>query len=144
MQLIYYNLWHRISWFVSTNERCGVYTWLAVGVVDQWRHAVRCWRWTWYDRPKSRCVGVRHTAPWQPGSAADLGNFLRLCFLYDKPQCSIAVWRSNIAIVLRQFKSVLLDLFLTALIIWISAVGTVCPHCTKDEICWPDSFFKVY
>ena len=28
------------------------------------------------------------------------------------------------------------------LIIWISAVGTVCPHCTKDEICWPDSFFQ--
>ena len=36
----------------------------------------------------------------------------------------------------------LLDLFLAALIIWISAVGTVCPHCMKDEICWPDSFFQ--
>jgi len=53
----------------------------------------------------------------------------------------IAVWRSNIAIVLRQFKSVLLELFLAALTIWISAVGTVCLHCTKGVICWPDSFF---
>jgi len=54
----------------------------------------------------------------------------------------IAVWRSNTAIVLRQFKSVLLELFLAALIIWISAVGTVCLHCTKSGICWPDSFFQ--
>ena len=35
-------------------------------------------------------------------------------------------------------------LILAALIIWISAVGTVCPRCTKDDICWPDSFFIVY
>jgi len=35
-------------------------------------------------------------------------------------------------------------IFLAALIIWIFAVGTVCLHCTKDEICWADSFFKVY
>jgi len=33
-------------------------------------------------------------------------------------------------------------LILAALIIWISAIGTVCPHCTKGEICWPDSFFQ--
>ena len=25
----------------------------------------------------------------------------------------------------------------TALLIWISAVGTVCLHCTKGEICCP-------
>jgi len=44
----------------------------------------------------------------------------------------------------RQFNSVLLELFLAALIIWIFAVGTVCPHCTKGEICWPDKFFSKY
>ena len=35
-----------------------------------------------------------------------------------------------------------LELFLAALTIWISAVGTVCLHCMKGVICWPDSFSK--